>query len=586
MVLMLIDFVLYWLNSIPPTTGISTTISPRTIVKGTAKPDFKHDHLSFRTYVMAYVGTKNNMKARSVPAISLAPSNGWGGHYFMSIITGKKIHAYKWTSLPINDEVIERIHELAESEDQPELINGTVFFEWGAMSTLEESSDAQEIDDELVMIDTPGGLQDDLGVIQPNTDAHTNNEMNDSDDHDSVPTLNKKNDNYEEIGINLEAEMLQNTELDDDSYDMMNEEELANNDDFFDNNEMTTNDSFMRSMEAYELQLQNEMHNVHHEIVSNNTSSHAAPSRAPSDIPSTMPTQTPSAIPSTVMETAEEEGPSVNLSGRPRRANAGAGVETFEPTLGGKEHFSYCKKCMLQRQHKASQRKPLRARITLLMREARKKAMNSKTFLQLAINTIFLSAQMNAGQGIKRYGDRAIITLIKECIQLDKGAFPGKPVVEPVFTDNLTPDERAQAMSAVAIIKGKRCGKVKGRICANGSKQKRYLQSEDTFSSPTVSNEGIMGSFMSDAYERRSIAVVDIPGAYLHARMKHDKRRVLMKLQGRFVDFMCKANNKYAQYVTYERGKKVLYLKLLRALYGCIESALLWYEPPISMLHT
>ena len=87
----------------------------------------------------------------------------------------------------------------------------------------------------------------------------------------------KKNDNYEEIGINLEAEMLQNTERDDDSYDIMNEEELANNDDFFDNNEMTTNDSFMRSMEAYELQLQNEMHNVHHEIVSNNNSSHAAP---------------------------------------------------------------------------------------------------------------------------------------------------------------------------------------------------------------------------------------------------------------------------------------------------------------------
>ena len=162
---------------------------------------------------------------------------------------------------------------------------------------------------------------------------------------------------------------------------------------------------------------------------------------------------------------------------------------------------------------------------------------------------------MNANQGIERYGDRAIAALIKECVQLDKGAFPGKPVVEPVFADGLTHDEKAQAMSAVAIIKEKRCGKVKGRICVNGSKQKRYLQSEDTISSPTVSNEGIMGSFVIDAYERRPIAVVDVPGAYLHASIKHDKRRVLMKLQGRFVDFMCKANSKYKEYVCYERGK-------------------------------
>ena len=28
----------------------------------------------------------------------------------------------------------------------------------------------------------------------------------------------------------------------------------------------------------------------------------------------------------------------------------------------------------------------------------------------------------------------------------------------------------------------------------------------------------------------------------------------------------------------YENGKKVLYVKILRAIYGCIESALLWYK--------
>jgi hypothetical protein len=45
-----------------------------------------------------------------------------------------------------------------------------------------------------------------------------------------------------------------------------------------------------------------------------------------------------------------------------------------------------------------------------------------------------------------------------------------------------------------------------------------------------------------------------------------------------FVDIMCKVNADYLPYVVYENGKKVLYVKILQAIYGCIESALLWYN--------
>ena len=41
---------------------------------------------------------------------------------------------------------------------------------------------------------------------------------------------------------------------------------------------------------------------------------------------------------------------------------------------------------------------------------------------------------------------------------------------------------------------------------------------------------------------------------------------------------MCKVNAKYKAFVTVENGKEVLYLQLLKALYGCVRSALLWYE--------
>ena len=54
-------------------------------------------------------------------------------------------------------------------------------------------------------------------------------------------------------------------------------------------------------------------------------------------------------------------------------------------------------------------------------------------------------------------------------------------------------------------------------------------------------------------------------------------KRVLLKLRGMFVDIMCKINPEYEKYVRYEGKTKVLYLLVLRAIYGCIESALQWY---------
>ena len=81
-----------------------------------------------------------------------------------------------------------------------------------------------------------------------------------------------------------------------------------------------------------------------------------------------------------------------------------------------------------------------------------------------------------------------------------------------------------------------------------------------------------------DAKEKRDVCTADIPGAYLHDILPKSNKRVLLKLMGIFVDIMVEANAEYEKYVVYEKGKKVLYLRVLRALYGCIESALLWYD--------
>ena len=69
----------------------------------------------------------------------------------------------------------------------------------------------------------------------------------------------------------------------------------------------------------------------------------------------------------------------------------------------------------------------------------------------------------------------------------------------------------------------------------------------------------------------------DVPGAYLHAEMPKEKR-ILMNLRGDFDDIMCQVNPEYKQNVGYENRKKFLYLLVLRAIYGCIQSAFLWYK--------
>ena len=41
---------------------------------------------------------------------------------------------------------------------------------------------------------------------------------------------------------------------------------------------------------------------------------------------------------------------------------------------------------------------------------------------------------------------------------------------------------------------------------------------------------------------------------------------------------MCNVNPQYKENVIYEGKNKILYVRVLTALYGCLESALLWYE--------
>jgi hypothetical protein len=174
--------------------------------------------------------------------------------------------------------------------------------------------------------------------------------------------------------------------------------------------------------------------------------------------------------------------------------------------------------------------------------------------------------QMSANAGIKKHGRKAEEALLAEFAQLED-----LDVYEPLHPSKLTRAQKKSALRAINLIKEKRCGRLKGRTVADGRIQKNLYDRSET-ASPTVATDSLMVSIIIDAFERRDIATADIAGAYLKAYMKDF---TVMKFTGASVDILCKMNPKYKAFVTIEAGSKVLYVKLLKAIYGCVQSALL-----------
>ena len=54
------------------------------------------------------------MIPRTIGTIALRPTgNAQGGHFFMSLSTGRVISRYRWTELPMPQDVIDRVHHIA-----------------------------------------------------------------------------------------------------------------------------------------------------------------------------------------------------------------------------------------------------------------------------------------------------------------------------------------------------------------------------------------------------------------------------------------------------------------------------------------
>ena len=186
---------------------------------------------------------------------------------------------------------------------------------------------------------------------------------------------------------------------------------------------------------------------------------------------------------------------------------------------------------------------------------------------------VIMAQQYSLRKGIELFGKRAEVAAVDELSQIHHMA-----TYTPMDHTKLTPEQKRKALSALFFLTEKQDGKMKGRNVAVGSKQRSfdgYKKSDGA--SPTVSTNGLIITSAIDAHKGRDVAVMDILGAYLHAL---NDEFVLMCLRGKLAEMMVKVDPKlYRKYVTTSaKGEPILYVKLNKALYGLLKSALLWYK--------
>ena len=119
-------------------------------------------------------------------------------------------------------------------------------------------------------------------------------------------------------------------------------------------------------------------------------------------------------------------------------------------------------------------------------------------------------------------------------------------------------------------------------MCTNGAPHSKFIPREEE-KSETINLEFILVTMVIDAYEDRNVSTFGVPGAYLQTDLPKDKFTLLL-LEGKFVYIMRDINTQYKQHIRFKDGRKIFYLRILRAIYGVIKPDTLWYELYVSIL--
>ena len=525
----------FWLNAFPAAGGALRELSPRTVVTGQQVDYKRHCRFQFGEYAQTHEEHNNSMNPRTVGAIALRPvGNGQGSFYFMSITTGRVLNRLHATALPMPDEVIDKIHRMAR---QQKTNPGLVF----ADRNLNPDDYDDDEDDESYLDEDNGDDEDDDDDDDDNQHYDNNNGGEGDEDDDS---------NHDGSDVDSDEEDVTNDEDGEHNNNHANEGlgEAQDGVDGDDEDAGTIEDEApgppeMEAGAAAMLPDGDQNNEEAHEdgLPDNpNHQDYGDEKDEPVEIPGVgdeiVDPETPG-VGEREDENEEEEPTSQPPAGR------GGGRYNLRRARGRDYHHRY-------------------AGDSFIIDEA---AMTT-----LGRSEVLETPQMSLKAGLRTFGSDGVKVVEKEIRQLhDRG------VMIPVQKESLTLEQRREALAYLMFLKRKRCGKVKGRGCADGRKQRAYIAKEEA-TAPTVSTEAVFLTAIIDALEGREVAVLDVPGAFMQADIDE---LVHVRFTGKMVNMLLHIDyDKYKDYVVNEREDKVLYMELLKALYGTLRAARLFWE--------
>ena len=496
------------------------------------KLDYNRDcKLEVGAYCQVHRDTKprnDTEQYRTIGAIVLGRNNNMqGGYRFMNLTTGREINSHQWNGpLPLTDAVIDSVDELAVKEQ-----HNFIFWDRNQNPLDDDDNNIAGVESYSVIT----GVDSDNDSDYAESDNESNNsviventqEENDNDD-DSILSANMPNLDQRHHVYNIDSD-------DDESVADSDDE-----DDDEDNNSKSTDNEVIEIIEEAEDYFSTnhfDPETVYGADEEDNVDDEYSPeSKTDSDENSSI---------------IDHQNQPVEWIERPKRGPKPNTLH-YKPSFDNKAY------------------EKIESSNVNIGYEPTDDELWGKIFTQVVSDKNFMN-QFSLNKGIKEFGEKGKEAAFGELNQLHHG-----DAFKPLHPNELIYEQKRRALETIVLIEEKRDGRIKGRAVADGRKQRGHVAKEDA-ASPTAALESIILTSIIDAKEGREVAVCDIPNAFIQTDMEGDT--VIMKLRDKAAEILVQtAPEIYRKYITIENGKVVLYVEALKALYGTLRAALLFYK--------
>jgi hypothetical protein len=506
------------INSLPKQNGIHSILSPREIVTG---KKFRCPSIRVGQYVQGHTGGTNDTdQERSIDSLYIGRADNGSGHVVFKLSTKQPVSVNRVTPIPTTEAIINTVNDIAIQEKQPE---GIEFSDINGRITLQDFAE---------------GIGDDDNSNASDDDFEIDQEYQDETDHE------KK----------LEEQEVTTNGDDPDSPEFGNDDPDSQVD-YFQNPIQQHNRDVQNNNESASNIIPRNRRTANPIVTLNNTTLPAEKQecgkrkKKKDETESTSIEEDLDEVESTTTDNNKATASSVDDADDSvddeSATNDTDGPKELESDLG--PYWALAQ---------STQAYVLSTITSYSNVEA------SKSTPQYGFN-----------RGLKEFGDLGYEATVKE---LDDNLL-GMGAVKMLKPSEINRTIRFEALNYLMFLKRKRCGKIKARGCADGRPQREYI-SKDESSSPTVSIYALMTSCLMDAIEGRKVATCDIPGAFLQADWPAD-RDCYLKFEGAMVSMICDIDPKYRDNIVYgKNGRKFVYAKLTKAVYGTLLGAILFYE--------